>query len=182
MTDEDFEKATRTAHEAVSKKREISPESDSEPGSSARPTSLVVRNGHGTLDNSELRIQEAKIIEQARCNAELEEKLAAAERQTTEYKRKYILEEHKWRSQQGSLLAAQRDADELKRANPGIAHYMRARKEAEQRMKTQGAELRKVREKLVELEYELRAETRRTTQLEASIATAEVQAREEKIH
>lgn len=122
VTDQDFEKATRTAHEALSKKREISPESDSEPGSSARPTSLVVRNGHGALDNSELRIQEAKIIEQARCNAELEEKLAAAERQTTEYKRKYILEEHKWRSQQGSLLAAQRDADELKRANPGIAH------------------------------------------------------------
>lgn len=57
---------------------------------------------------------------------------------------------------------------------------MRARKEAEQRIKTQAGELRKVKEKLVELECELRAEKRRTAQLEASLATAEVQARGEK--
>lgn len=142
----------------------------------------MVRNGHGTLDNSELQVQEAKIIEQTKRNADLEGTLAAAERQISEYKQKYDLAEHKWRSQRGSLLAAQRDANELKRANPGIAHYMRARNEAEQRMKTKDGELRKVKEKLVELECELRAEKRRTAQLEASLATAEVQARGEKNH
>lgn len=234
MTDDDFEKATRIAHEALSKKREMASErdsdaetsksrrqqskrkkatvrgagaegfgdqtsermkasysmnhidilgaNDSESGSSARPMSLVVRNGHGTLDNSELQILEAKIIEQTRRNAELEGKLAAAEHESTEYKQKYILQQHKWRSQQGSLLAAQRHADELKRANPSIAHYIKVRKEHGQMMKTQGEQLRKAREKLAELECELRAEKCRTAQLEASLATAEVQARGEKSH
>lgn len=232
MTDEDFKKATRTAHEALSKKREMASESDSgaetsksrrkqskrkkttvsgaaaevfgdqnsermkafysfyhadipgatdfKLGSPARPTSLVVRNGHGPLDNSESRILEVKILEQTRRNAELEEKLAAAERQITEYKQKYILEQHKWRSQQGSMLAAQRDAGELKRANPSIAHYIKVRKENEQRIKTQCEQLRKLTEEIAELECEL--EKGRTAQLEVSSATAEIQARGERDH
>ena len=207
MTDEDFEKATRATPEALSKKREISSESDSEADPSksrrqqlkkkkttsmgagaeafgsltsehmkvyypighaddsvandselepfTRPTRLVVGRGDGTLNNSEPRAQDAKIIEQTRRIAELEGKLAATEQQLAEEKREKERAEHRWQSQHGQLQAAERDARELRRANPGTAHYMRAINGMVRKTKTKEDELKRAKEKIIELEREL---------------------------
>lgn len=151
----------------------------SEPAPSPIPKPLGVTNGHEPVNSPEPSVQDPKIFEQTRRIAALETKLATVERQVEEYKRAKDSADKRWSSQHGQLRAAERDARKLRRANPKVAHYMSARNEAEHKMKSQGGELRKAKERIGELERKLRAEKDRTAKLEASLAKARVDARDE---
>ena len=69
----------------------------------------------------------------------------------------------------------------MRKARPDLAYHMKARKDAEQKLKSQHSELRKARWKAADLEHELRTEKGRAARLEASLAKAGVGSGGEKI-
>lgn len=71
------------------------------------------------------------------------------------------------------MQAAERCAYELRRANPNISDYIKARDEAEHKVKSHYGQLIKAKEKIVLLENELKAEKGRSARLEASLPTTE---------
>ena len=110
-------------------------------------------------------------------NAELRAKLATAEQQIAQLKLQNEKAEHRYRSQHGQLLSAERDAGEFRKANPSIAHYSRAKNEAAQRLRIANHQLREANEKIAELERMLGAEKYKTVHLEESLAAAKSRGR-----
>ena len=151
-----------------------------EPEPSTMPKLLAATNGRQPVKSSESSVQDLKMTEQTRRIADLAARLATAEQQIEEHKRAKASADREWNSQHRQLKAAERDARELRRANPNVADYMRATNEAEHKMKSQYGELKKAKERIADLESELGAEKGRTIRLEASLPMAGVQARGEK--
>ncbi|CAD6579079.1 MAG: hypothetical protein ASARMPRED_008948 [Alectoria sarmentosa] len=129
----------------------------------------AVANGHRPVNSSESFVQDPKILDQTRRIAVLAARLTTAERQVAEHKRAKDSADRRWSSQHGQLQVAERDARELRRANSNVAHYMKLNKDAEHELKSQYGELERVKEKIVELESDLKAEKGKTTLLEAPL-------------
>ena len=144
---------------------------ETDPGSSTRPKPLVAITEHQPVSDSDLPAQDPNYLDQTRRIAELEAKLTTAERQVEEHKLAKESADRRWDSQHGQLRAAERDARELRRVNPNIADYMRARNEADRKLKSRDGMLSKAQEKIAGLESELRAEEGRTARLEASLGS-----------
>lgn len=152
---------------------------ESEPQSSTGSKPSAVANGHRPVNSSESSVQDPKILDQTRRIAVLAARLTTAERQVAEHKRAKDSADRRWSSQHGQLQVAERDARELRRANPNIAHYMKLNKDAEHKLKSQYSELKRAKEKIAELERDLKAEKGKTTLLEAPLPRFREGARDE---
>ena len=144
-----------------------------EPESSTRPKPSAATNGHQSANSSEFSVQDLKNLEQTRRIADLAAKLATAERQVEEYKLAKDAVDRRWKSQHHQLKAVEREVRELRRANPNVADYMRARNEAGHKLKSRCGELcgelKRAKVKIVDLEGELRVEKGRTARLKSVV-------------
>lgn len=95
------------------------------PESSTGPKPSAKTSGQQPVNSSESSVQDPISLEQTRCIAGLAAKLATAERQIAEHKLAKDFADRRWSSQHGQLQAAERNARELRRANPKVAHYMK---------------------------------------------------------
>lgn len=152
---------------------------ETEPQFSTGSKPSAVANGHRPVNSSELSVQDAKILNQTRRIAELAAKLTTAERLVAEHKRAKDSADRRWSSQNGQLQVAERDARELRRADPNVAHYMKLNKDAEHKLECQYGELKRAKEKIAELERDLKAEKGKTSLIEAPLTKIREGAREE---
>ena len=144
-----------------------------------------------TPQQPSIQLSQAAAEQTKPSNAELRAKLATAEQQIAQLKLQNEKAEHRYRSQHGQLLSAERDAGEFRKVNPSIAHYNRAKNEATQRLRIANHQLkeandklglanhqlREANEKIAELERMLGAEKYKTVRLEESLAAVKSRGR-----